>query len=401
MRESLLIHVGERPEQPIHWLVFNAVEDEVIASGQLQGADALAELSEKAQHRDCTLILPSAQVQLQSVKLPAKWSRKLAQALPFMVEEQVAVDIDTLFIAQGDAYSLGEEHFINVAMVNKQWLAHWLDMCAEADITPAKVYVDALLLPEPAEGRASVLALTDDCFIVRHGAWLGAQLEATWASEFLTAAQITALDLYSPLAEIPTAVEAHSHEDKFELPLAMFAKATSPVNLRQGAFAYKKKSSGWIKVWRPAIAASVVTLLFMLGVKGAQWYHYSQAANATKEQVVSTYEKAFPGTKVRPHLLRNQINKALGDSGSSDSARFLVMLQDFADIVQQSEQFVTQTLRFDQRRNELRVGARAKDFQSFAQVKARLEQRGFEVEQGSLNNDGESVVGELRIKGAQ
>ncbi|WP_462157056.1 type II secretion system protein GspL [Pseudoalteromonas sp. GB56] len=401
MRESLLIHVGERPEQPINWLVFNAIEDEVIASGQLQSADGLAELSDKAQSRDCTLILPSAQVQLQSVKLPAKWNRKLAQALPFMVEEQVAVDIDSLFIAQGEAYSEGEEHFINVAMVNKQWLKGWLDECADAGIVPAKVYVDALLLPEPTEGRASVISLADDSFIVRYGAWLGAQLEPSWASELLTAAQITALDLYSPLVEMPAGMEVHSHEEKFELPLAMFAKASSPVNLRQGAFAYKKKSSGWIKIWRPAIAASVVTLLFMMGVKGAQWYHYTQAANATKEQVVSTYEQAFPGTKVRPHLLRSQINKALGDSRDGDSVHFLVMLQDFADIVQQSDEFVTQTLRFDQRRDELRVGARAKDFQSFAQVKARLEQRGFEVEQGSLNNDGESVVGELRIKGAQ
>lgn len=401
MRESLLIHVGERPEQPIHWLVYNPAEDEIIASGHLADATALSGLTDKARNRDCTLVVPCAQVQLQSVKLPAKWNRKLAQALPFMVEEQVAVDIDSLFIAHGNAYSEADNHFINIALVNKQWLQNWLDLFAEADIAAANVYVDALLLPEPAPQRASAIAINDDSFLVRSSQWQGAQLEPDWAAAYLISAGIETLDLYSPLPSGELGIETYSHEDKFELPLAMFAKAVSPINLRQGTFAYKKKSSGWIKVWRPAMVAAGVALVFMLGVKGGQWYHYSSQAESVKEQVVSSYESAFPGTKVRPHLIRNQINTALGGQSQDGSADFLMILQDFADIVQQSNEFVTQTLRFDQRRNELRVGARAKDFQSFAQVKARLEQRGFSVDQGSLNNDGETVVGELRIRGEQ
>ncbi|MFY8273789.1 type II secretion system protein GspL [Pseudoalteromonas sp. SSDWG2] len=401
MRESLLIHVGESPNQPINWLVYNAAEDEIIGSGQIKDAEHLNELSEKAQSRECTLVLPSAQVQLHTVTLPTKWNRKLAQALPFMIEEQVAVDIDSLFIAHGDAFSEEDKHFMNIALVDKQWLQAWLDVCDQVDIMPTQVHVDALLLPEPQTQSASAIALSDDSFLVRYGNWRAAQLEPNWAGQFLHAANIGALDLYSPLPVDLEDVELRSHEDKFELPLAMFAKAASALNLRQGPFVYKKKSSGWIKIWRPAITAAVITLVFMFSVKGAQWYYYTQQAQSLQTQVVSTYERAFPGTKVRPHLLRSQINKALGDTGQSDSVNFLGMLQDFSDIVQQSEEFVTQTLRFDQRRNELRVGARAKDFQSFAQVKSRLEQRGFEVEQGSLNNDGESVVGELRIKGAQ
>ncbi|WP_462173677.1 hypothetical protein [Pseudoalteromonas xiamenensis] len=48
----------------------------------------------------------------------------------------------------------------------------------------------------------------------------------------------------------------------------------------------------------------------------------------------------------------------------------------------------------------MRIRARGKDFQSFGQVKALFEQQGLSVNQGSLNNDGDFVVGELRVKGA-
>ncbi|QFU06087.1 Type II secretion system protein L [Pseudoalteromonas sp. THAF3] len=402
MRESLLIHVGERPDQPIHWLVYNRSENEIIGSGQLHDANELEQLATKAHNRECTLVLPSAQVQCHRVQLPTKWSRKLEQALPYMIEEQVAVDVDSLFIAHGQAHSDGEQHFIQVALVNRQWLQNWLSVLSNAQLLVEHIHSDALLLPEPQPQRATAMAVNEHSFLVRYGAWHGAQLEPQWAEAFLSAVGVQTLDLYSPLPGYHSEqIATEVHEEKFELPLAMFATASSPIDLRQGEFAYKKQSYGWLKTWRPAMVAAAVTLVFMLGVKGAQLYHYSSQAEATKAQVISTYERAFPGTKVRPHLLRSQINGALKESGQGPSAQFLLLLQDFADVVQQSKQFVPQTLRFDQRRNELRVGARGQDFQSFGQVKAKLEQRGLDVEQGSLNNDGESVIGELRIRGAQ
>ena len=62
------------------------------------------------------------------------------------------------------------------------------------------------------------------------------------------------------------------------------------------------------------------------------------------------------------------------------------------------ESFTPESLRFDAKRGELRVRASAKDFQSFNQIKLRLEQGELSVEQGSLNNSGNLVVGELKIK---
>ena len=61
--------------------------------------------------------------------------------------------------------------------------------------------------------------------------------------------------------------------------------------------------------------------------------------------------------------------------------------------------FQPETLRYDHKRNELRIRVKAKDFQVFGQVKTILEQKGLTVQQGSLNNDGDAVIGEIRLRG--
>ena len=70
------------------------------------------------------------------------------------------------------------------------------------------------------------------------------------------------------------------------------------------------------------------------------------------------------------------------------------------DVFSQVSEFTPETLRYDKRRNELRIRARAKDFQTFGKVKIILEKQGLTVEQGSLNNDGDYVVGEIKLRGA-
>ena len=86
--------------------------------------------------------------------------------------------------------------------------------------------------------------------------------------------------------------------------------------------------------------------------------------------------------------------------GVSD-AGFLDLTSKLVSVFSQVNEFTPQTLRFDKRRNELRIRARGKDFQTFGKVKAILEQQGVTVEQGSLNNDGDFIVGEIRLRGAQ
>ena len=56
------------------------------------------------------------------------------------------------------------------------------------------------------------------------------------------------------------------------------------------------------------------------------------------------------------------------------------------------------TLKYDQKRNEIRIQAVASNYQDFERFKSELEKVNLEVSQGSQNNQGNQVVGSFSIK---
>ncbi|WP_105166940.1 type II secretion system protein GspL [Pseudoalteromonas sp. T1lg23B] len=400
MTEKLVIRVGQSHKNPIHWLIFSSIDEQIIASGELESAEQLPQLSEKAANREVTLLLSASQVQLKSVPLPAKWNRKLEQALPFMLEEQIACDIDELFIAIGQPVLKGEQHSIEVAICNKDWLQDWLALFKEHDIEPSRVLPDALLLPEQQDQALSMIELGQQ-WLCRLGQWHISAIEKTWGADYLYALQPSKIVHYSPADGLPEIAPKEAKEAEYDLPLALFAKQLDKVsfNLRQGVFAAKKKQPQWWKDWRSGLLAAGIAVGCFVIVKGTQLIMLQKQADEFKAQAVATYQQAFPGKVVRPHLLRNQIKNDLDSLNGSEHGGFLELTNHLVAVYSEVENFTPETLRYDRRRNELRIRARADGFQVFGQVKAILEQRGLDVQQGSLNNDGDVVIGEIRLRG--
>ena len=99
MKENLLIRLGQDVHSPIYWLIHNG--EETIASGCLDNSLALEELKDKAKARELIVLLPASHVQNITLTLPTKYSRKLETALPFMLEEELACDLDDVLISLG------------------------------------------------------------------------------------------------------------------------------------------------------------------------------------------------------------------------------------------------------------------------------------------------------------
>lgn len=405
MRELMLIRVGQSPTDAVHWMIWSANDAQIIASGELSNLD-ISVLKEKSTDREVIVLLPSDQISLKTVTLPTKWNRKLEQALPYLLEEQLAQDIDSMFIALDQPMLIGEQHAIRVACCDSEWFAMWNVQFTDADIDVQRMLPDALLLPEVSEGEAALIALGNQ-YLVRYGQWQIAAIEENWLATFIRAANIQAVRQFSPVTSSLVSgdlahVEWHSNEAQYDLPLAVFASqlASQKLSLNQGAFAKKKKQPQWWADWRSGlIAASMATVAFV-AVKGVQVWQLQKEAEAYKTQAVEIYQKAFPGKVVRANLLRSQIKSELAKLEEGPSTSFLKLTEQFVTVFGEVKQFSVETMRFDLRRNELRLRARGKDFQTFGQVKALLEQQGLSVDQGSLNNDGDAVVGELKIKGA-
>ncbi|MCF6438369.1 type II secretion system protein GspL [Pseudoalteromonas luteoviolacea] len=401
MTEKLLVRVGQSQQEPVSWLVWSDSDSQIIASGELEHSGLLGELTEKASGRSVALLLPASSVQLKQVALPTKWNRKLERALPFMLEEHVASDIDDIFIAIGEPEAIEEKHFINIAICELAWLQDWIAVFSDFDIEPNVIVPDALLLPDVQENTLSAIQLQQQ-WLFKGNSWHIGAVELDWVNDYLMLSPESEIVHYSPADSLSTSKVLSAKEAEYDLPLAIFAQSlnTAPINLRQGPFAAKKKQPQWWRDWKAGVIAAGVALLAFVSVKSAQLFMLQQEADAYKAQAMSVYKQAFPNKVVRPHLLRKQIQNELDALSGGEQGGFLELTNHFVAIYSQVNDFSPETFRYDRKRNELRIRAKAKGFQVFSQVKSILEQRGIEVQQGALNNDGDYVIGEIRIRGA-
>ena len=72
MSERLLIRLGTSQEQTCSWLVWSELEQEIIGSGELKDAQALASLTERAGNRPVDVLVPSSAITLTQVEMPEK-----------------------------------------------------------------------------------------------------------------------------------------------------------------------------------------------------------------------------------------------------------------------------------------------------------------------------------------
>ena len=96
MNDNLYIRLSSKGAQ---WMVMDPVSAEV----QLRGEGELAELSERLQDitfSGATFVLVTAdEVLLTHASVPSKQLRQIMQAVPFVIEEQLASDVEDCHFA--------------------------------------------------------------------------------------------------------------------------------------------------------------------------------------------------------------------------------------------------------------------------------------------------------------
>ena len=115
----------------------------------MQACHAAAALQASDEGVCVDVVLPAELATLQSVSLPSKNLRQAMQALPFIVEEQLAADIEKVHIAVGARQSSG---LWSVVVIDMALMSALLACCEQAKLRLRAVYVDAQLLPVASAG---------------------------------------------------------------------------------------------------------------------------------------------------------------------------------------------------------------------------------------------------------
>ena len=360
------------------------------------GAAACEPVSEDTVFPEGVVVgLPSDDVRSTLLKVSPEELKHLSKSLPYMMEEQVAEDVEELHFV---ASALGEEQFL-VAFTRQDKMADWVEQLSFND--SLKVFgPEALCLP--LEGDECCAVVDGDEVVLRWSDAHGARVDLSLLS--------TVLD---SLAEIPSSlviygtdreqVVSQLTDDQAALvdwrqggwgALLLLTKSAPQVNLRQGSFAPPLPLVKWWGVWKAvAIAASVaLSLQFVSDV--SQFQTLKQQNLELRSAIQDSYRKANPRGAVVD--AEKQLDRQIAEfAGEESVTAFTPKLVDVVTATMAKSGRVTS---INYTSGQLRLNLTAQDFASVEQIRQALERAGLKATLETSSARGDEVRARLRIE---
>lgn len=400
MSEYLIVRLSNNHQTSQQWLVWSESQQEVIASGELAAGQALTEIESYAQQRPTIVLLNNADVLLKQVTIPAGGARQFDSMLPYLIEDDVAQDVESLHITT--LAKQGDQAFI--AAVDKAWLSQELATLAEAGFNVSKVMPDALALPD-VHGIAAVemsgqwlLKKSPYQALTIESDWLAMVAQSDWVKE---EQQWLALEAYSPLPELTLAQGQAWQQGEPHLVMQLLARHAiiSKINLLTGGFKPKSSLAKYVKVWQKTAIAAGILAVVLLAQSLIQTHQAQQQADLYRAESERIFRAVLAKNKIPTtgYLKRELENEAKRLAGGSSEQSILHWLVKLPSAFKNVPNFEMTGLTFDSKRGEINLQARSKDFQSFEQARTQLEQQ-FQVEQGQLTKAADFVTGSFVLK---
>ncbi|MGZ9896814.1 type II secretion system protein GspL [Shewanella gaetbuli] len=408
MSERLFIRLGKTSENSCSWLVWSEQEQEIIASGELPDAQSLASLSERAGNRPVDVLVPAASMTLTQIAVPESNQRQALKALPFMLEESIASDIDDMHFVVGTRQ--GEN--VNVIAVEHEQMQQWLAWLTDAGLKPKCMVPDCLALPLE-EARWAIMSFGDE-YLLRTGNGAGLSLPKTWAD--LALPKLVAdsqLEQQDEQQDEQQAIDVACYSDDIQietddliltskpldLPMMVLAKGilNAPVNLLSGLYKPKREYSKHLMLWRNAAIVFAVVIVLALVNKGLSISQLNKQTAALSAQSETIFKSVTPGVN-RIVNIRSQMDSHLRSlQGQGGGAAFFEMLDTLKTSFQQVPQLKPTSIRFDANRNELRMQVVADNYEQLDKFK-ELVAKDYQLDGGAMNSNEDNVTSTLTLR---
>ncbi|MFM2606220.1 type II secretion system protein GspL [Vibrio chagasii] len=409
MSEFLTVRLSSEPQSPVQWLVWSTSQQEVIASGELSSWEQLDELTPYAEKRSCIALLPGNECLIKRVEIPKGAARQFDSMLPFLLEDEVAQDIEDLHLTILDK----DATHATVCGVEREWLKQALDTFRGANIIFRKVLPDTLALPLEEQGISALqieqhwlLRQSNYQAVSINEAWLAMFLQSDWVAlddeeQSPTIFSYTALP--SDDVQQQSGIEWQAKPAELVMSLLSQQAITSGVNLLTGTFKTKSSFSKYWRVWQKVAIAACLLVAVIVTQQVLKVQQYEAQAEAYRTESERIFRSVLPGKQRIPTVsyLKRQMNdeaKKYGGSGDGDS--LLGWLALLPETLGQVKAIEVNSIRYDGNRSEVRLEAKSSDFQHFETARVKLEEK-FTVEQGPLNRNGDAVFGSFTLKPRQ
>lgn len=344
---------------------------------------------------------PGADVRLLPLAVSADEKKHIGKSLPFMLEEQVAEDIEKLHFA---SCPLDDEH-LGVAVCTVEKMQEWWEQLA--DLQGINQWVPEPLLLPWQEGEWCLL-LENEVAVIRFGDCAGCSIERDMVPVVLAGGRedyadpgaiiIYGDDQAGDIALVPPELRDRVQWRRGNLFSAMLLsdQRSDTLNLLQGAFAPRLPLARWWRQWR--MVAVLFAAAFALQLL-ATYMDYRQLRSenlALRTAVQESYRKAYPrGAVVDPEKqLRRQLDAL---RGSAHSSGFISLLEQVGAVIASRPGTSIASINYNDKGDEIRMNIVAPNYEVVEQVRSEINGSGLEAVMESSSAQGDRVRARLRV----
>jgi general secretion pathway protein L len=352
---------------------------------------------------------PASETLLTRAMLPTTSRAKVAQALPYALEEQLLDDPADLHFA----WRRENDGSLSVAVTAKEYVRNWLTALARAGLKPAALCPATLLVPWSADCWSA--AYVGDELLIRTGPTDGftspvtideppALLAAALKEKRETARPPDYLIMFQP----PPGFSADAWGNALGVSLRVEANSFWDVagdsepalNLLQGEFALKGEMGKHLRPWIPAAAMLAIWLIGTVAFDTVEWWRLQRQYDANTREMTALLMSAFPETKtiLDPYQQMQRNMDTLQARGGTRANDMLVLLSRAATIPQTEPRARIRGVQYSER--SLMLDVTLPDGTSLERVRQALQSNGVQADVVSNNAREKEIDGRLRLRAA-
>jgi general secretion pathway protein L len=391
-----------RLANPVSWVIVGGDGGRLgpVATGDF------ADAAPVARERQVVVVAPGASVTLARPELPVKAGARIAQVVPYAMEESLAGEVEQFHFAIGATDDAG---CTPVAAVRREEFRGWLDALAAAGIEPAAVVPDTLCMPE--NPGKTVAVLDSGQLLVRAPGGLPVALDAEPLTEAFALAGLEGEDrhvqlyvaqqdwqysreMIEALREVTGSLDLQILPDGALPLIAAGAVRPGTISLLQGEFA---RRTGWRaewQRWRVAALLAVAALVLFVGVRGFDLVRLHAEQRRLDAAIEQAARVAMPDAG-RIEDARTQVEQRLSGAGTNDPQGLLSQLAAVGGALAGAPGPRLESLGW--RDHALELGMVAPDTDSIARFAQGINQRGLAADVTSTTNSEQGIQAQVRV----
>lgn len=303
---------------------------------------------------------PAADTVLTEARLPTTSRAKIAQALPYALEDQLLGDPEQLNFS----WRRESDDRLSVAVTSRERLKVWNDAIAQAKLKPKSLCPVTLAVPFALDCWSA--AFLGDELLVRRGEVSGLVCPASFDTPpalLIAAIQEAVRRKQAPeslvLFHAPKGLRADAWQSALGVPVrveksGMWEAQTepqAPINLLGRERAASPIS---LDAFRPYLVAAVALVVWMIGsiaFDGAEWWRLKREHSKATEEMARLLREAFPETKtvLDPAVQMQRNLEALQAKQGAGNVDFLPLLARTTTVLRASPRVRMRGLRYADR----------------------------------------------------